>query len=95
MSINHEVKVFSTVDFYENPEKTGDYLLKLEAAPYDDPRTGKDFVHVHYWSGDPEKFLQTAREILRVLAPPPSDRILKSLGRIEKLLKKLLPVPSS
>ena len=32
MSINHEVKVFSTVDFYENPEKTGDYLLKLEAA---------------------------------------------------------------
>ena len=30
MSINHEVKVFSTVDFYENPEKTGDYLANQQ-----------------------------------------------------------------
>ena len=91
MSIDHVVKVLSSIGFYENPERTGDYFLKLEATPYIDPRTEGEFVHTYYWSGNREKFLQTARAILQVLEPPPSDRILESLSRIEKLLNDRLP----
>ena len=88
MSTRPDVRALSTAYFSENLERTGEYRLDLEATPFHVPGTGEEIVHTRRWSGGRAKFLQTARAILRVLEPPPSDRILESLARIEKLLEK-------